>query len=75
MCNNEVKNMVNTLRISKILTKLRGKRTQEEVAKAVGVTRTALSNYEQGIRVPKDDIKKRLAQYYNTTVQKIFFDD
>jgi len=67
--------MANTVKISKELVKLRGLKTQDEVADAVGITRTALSNYEQGIRVPRDEIKIRLAKYYRTSVQKIFFDD
>lgn len=66
--------MANTIRISRKLVRLRGKRTQCEVAKAIGITRSALSNYEQGVRVPKDEIKIKIARYYRTTVQKIFFD-
>lgn len=66
--------MANTIRISKKLVRLRGSRTQGEVAKAIGITRSALSNYEQGVRVPKDDIKIKIARYYRTTVQRIFFD-
>ncbi|MGF6906861.1 helix-turn-helix transcriptional regulator [Fusobacterium sp. PH5-44] len=66
--------MANTIRISRKLIRLRGKRTQEEVAQALGITRSALSNYEQGVRVPKDDIKIKIARYYRTTVQEIFFE-
>ena len=57
------------------LRKLRGDRSREEVAMAVGVTAQAISNYEIGIRTPSDDIKCKLANFFGKTVQEIFFDD
>lgn len=55
------------------LSKLRGNRTQCEVAEAIGVSRSAICNYETGFRIPKDDVKMRLAKYYRSTVAKIFY--
>lgn len=52
----------------------RGNRTTEEVAKAVGIQRTSITNYETGYRVPRDEIKKKLAAYYGKSVQELFFD-
>lgn len=63
------------LLIGKKLLKLRGNKTREEVAKAVNISVSALQMYENGRRVPKDEIKIRLASYYGKTVQEIFFDD
>ena len=60
--------------VGKRLIKLRGKKTQDEVSREIGITSQALSNYEQGIRIPRDSIKKRIASYYGQSVQKIFFD-
>lgn len=57
------------------LIKARGNRTREEVANAIGVSISAMAMYETGARVPRDEIKIRLANYYNTTVQYLFFDD
>lgn len=57
-----------------ILKKLRGKRTRDEVARAVGVTRSAWAMYERGERVPRDEVKVRIADYFGCTVQYIFFD-
>lgn len=51
----------------------RGKRTREEVANAVGVSISAISMYENGERVPRDEIKVKLADFYQTTVQDLFF--
>ena len=52
---------------------LRGNRSQAEVAKAVMVSDSAISSYENDERVPRDDVKKRLAKYYESTVQDIFY--
>lgn len=59
--------------IPKILKKLRGKKTITETAKEIGITPSALSNYETGIRVPRDQIKIKIAKHYGKTVESIFF--
>ena len=61
--------------IGKRLRDLRGSRTQEEVAKALGVTVMAVSLWERGERVPSDDIKVKIANYYKRSVSTIFFRD
>lgn len=55
------------------LRDLRGDRSQKAVADAVGVEVMTISNYERGERVPQDEIKIRLAEYFGKTVQDIFF--
>lgn len=57
------------------LVNLRGARTQEDVAKAIGVSVAAIGMYERGERIPRDEIKIKLASYYDTTIQAIFFDN
>lgn len=59
--------------IGETLIKLRGDKTQEEVAKAVGVTKSAISMYENNERIPRDEIKRKMAAYFNVSVEKIFF--
>ncbi len=59
--------------IGEKLTKLRGDRTQKDIAEAVGITVSALSNYENDYRIPKDEVKKKLSVYYNTSIEEIFF--
>lgn len=56
------------------LSKLRGGISREEVAKAVKISVSAISMYENGERIPRDAIKIRLADFYKKTVQEIFFD-
>lgn len=58
---------------SEIMKELRGDRTQEEVAKALEISNSALSAYEQGERTPRDEVKIRIAKYYGKSVQDIFF--
>ena len=59
--------------IAKRLIELRGDKSREEVATACNISVSALAMYEQGERIPRDDIKIRLAKYYNRTVESIFF--
>lgn len=58
---------------NEVLVRLRGKKTRKEVAEAVGITERALQSYELGERIPRDDVKQRLAEYYHRTVGHIFF--
>ena len=62
-------------KIAERLIALRGSKTQAEVAQAIGVTPSAYSMYENGARVPRDEIKKRIAEYYKKSVATIFFVD
>lgn len=64
---------IDAVAIGKKLRDLRGNRSQQEVADAVGVTKMAISQYEQGERIPKDVIKIALASYFGQSVEKIFF--
>ena len=55
------------------LVQLRGKKTQSEVAAAIGISTSALGMYEKEQRSPRDEIKIKLADYYQTTVGDLFF--
>ena len=55
------------------LRKLRGNKSLEKVAKDLGIATSTLTMYENEQRVPRDHIKIALADYYETTVQAIFF--
>lgn len=56
------------------LRELRGERSLDEVAEAVGVTRQAIFMYETEERTPRDETKVKLAKFFGKTVQEIFFD-
>lgn len=55
------------------LKKLRGDKNREEVATDLQISLSALQMYENGQRIPRDEIKIRIAKYYKLTVQEIFF--
>lgn len=57
------------------LIELRGDKTQEEVANALNISKSALSMYEAGKRVPRDSTKYRIAKYYKKSVPYIFFNE
>ena len=59
--------------IGERLVYLRGDKTQEEVANALGISISALSMYERGERIPRDNIKIRISTYYKKPIHKIFF--
>ncbi len=64
---------MNEKAIAKKLVELRGKRSQGEVAKELGISASTLSMYENGERIPRDPIKIRIADFYKTPIQDIFF--
>ncbi len=65
--------MLNTKVIGNRLKDLRGTKTQLEIADAIGVTKMAISQYESGDRIPRDEIKIKLANYFDKSVEEIFF--
>jgi len=62
-------------KIAKRLIALRGEKSQAEVAAAIGISPSAYSMYENGERIPRDEIKKKIAEYYKRSVTTIFFAD
>ena len=61
--------------IGQRLRELRGETPRENVAKACNISASALSMYENGYRVPKDKVKIKLAKYFGTSVESIFFNE
>nr|DAX92599.1 MAG TPA: helix-turn-helix domain protein [Caudoviricetes sp.] len=68
-----MKEKINAFAIGERLRRLRGDRTLKEVSERVGISKSALSMYENGARIPRDEIKIKLANYYKKTIQSIFF--
>ena len=52
---------------------LRGNQDAKSVAKALGISTSALFMYERGERSPRDQIKMKISRYYGLPVQEIFF--
>ena len=68
-----MKDKINAFAIGERLKRLRGDRTLKEVSERVGISESALSMYENGARIPRDEIKIKLANFYKETIQSIFF--
>lgn len=62
------------MKIAKNLVELRGKKSQALVAKELGIAQSTYAMYEIGKRIPTDEIKIKIAEYFGKTVQEIFFD-
>lgn len=50
------------------LKQLRGNKTQDEVAKIIGISRARYSHYETGRSEPDNEVLQALAKYYAVTV-------
>lgn len=57
------------------LIELRKKKgvSRAKLANELGISRSAVAMYERGERVPKDDIKIKLAKFYNKSIAFIFY--
>lgn len=68
MLNNQViANRIKSLRKEKGMT-------QYELAHKIGVSVSTITMYENGERIPRDDIKVKLSEALNESIQHIFFD-
>jgi len=56
-----------------ILRDLRGDKTQEEIALALGITKSSWAMYERDERVPRDEIKVRIANHFGKSIQELFY--
>ena len=59
--------------IGERLRELRGEKTVAETAKALDISPSTWSMYENGERIPRDNIKLRIAKHFNKPIHLIFF--
>ena len=59
--------------IGKELRKLRGDKSLQIAADGIGITKSALAMYERGERVPRDEAKVKIADYYGVPVAELFY--
>ena len=59
--------------VGKKLRELRGSRTQDEISKELGITKSSWAMYERDERVPRDEVKIRIANFFGKTVQELFY--
>lgn len=65
--------MLDAEKIGKRLQELRGEKKRETVAKDLNISVSALQMYENGRRIPRDEVKIRFAQYYGKSIEYIFY--
>ncbi len=53
--------------------RLKANKTQEQVAKDIDISRSALNSYELGQRVPRDAVKVKLSNYFGISIEELFF--
>lgn len=61
------------IEIGKKLRMLRGSKSAKDVAHAINISPSALAMYETGKRIPRDDIKSKLSDYYGESVNDLFY--
>ena len=66
---------MNSKEIGKRLKILRGAASQKEVANALKIAPSTYAMYESGGRIPRDEIKIRIADYFRVSIESIFFAD
>ena len=49
------------------------KKSQQQVANELGITKSSLAMYENDKRTPRDEVKVAIADYYGESVQSLFF--
>jgi len=62
-------------KVGRRMVSLRGAKTRDEAAEAIGISVSALSMYELGRRSPRDEIKQKIAEYYGVCAGWLFFYD
>lgn len=55
------------------IRKLRGSESQQVLAKKLEISKSALAMYERGERIPRDEVKIRIARYFGVSLESIFF--
>lgn len=65
--------IVDSKQIGQRLRALRGEKSLDVVADDIGISRSALNMYELGDRVPRDQRKILLAEYYGVSMEQLFF--
>ena len=52
---------------------LRGDLDVKSVSSSIGVSESSWKKYEREERIPRDEVKLKIADFFKTSVQEIFF--
>ncbi len=59
--------------IGEKLRDLRGDKSQGEMAAILGITKSSLAMYERNERVPRDEVKVKIARHFGCSIEELFF--
>lgn len=59
--------------IGERIRQLRGDKSVNTVASALKISDSTLRMYESGERIPRDGTKIKLARYFGTTIEELFY--
>ncbi|WP_028609240.1 helix-turn-helix transcriptional regulator [Paenibacillus harenae] len=57
-----------------LIVKLRGNRSQRQIAEELGVPVSTYAMVELGYRFPRRELQAKLAAFFKVTVDELFFD-
>jgi len=52
---------------------MRGTESQQSLANKLKISKSALAMYERGERIPRDEVKIRIARHFGVSIESIFF--
>ena len=52
---------------------MRGTESQQALADKLNISKSALAMYERGERIPRDEVKVRIARHFGVSIESIFF--
>ena len=47
--------------------------TLESASDKIGISKSSLAMYERGERMPRDEVKVKISEYYKKRIEEIFF--
>lgn len=65
---------MDSISIGSRIRALRGTDSQQTLADKLKISKSALAMYERGKRIPRDEVKVRISQHFNVSVESIFFE-
>lgn len=64
---------MDAVKIGAEIRALRGAESQQALADKLKISKSALAMYERGERIPRDEVKIRIARHFNVSLESLFF--
>lgn len=63
---------MNSIAVGAKIRAMRGAESQQALADKLKISKSALAMYERGERIPRDEVKIRIAQHFGVSIESIF---